>query len=98
MEDNHNAVKNNDLISFWSPDKEIKEPHNSGQGAQATAQVLVETAMRFRSWPQSTQDTCQKIADTVRRLTALLSTLTPDWSIYEGASKLVNGKHLRYHV
>ena len=79
---NHNAVNTDDLISFRSPDKELRGPHNSGQGAQATAQVLADTAMKLRSGPQSAQDTSQVLADTVRRLTALLSTLTPDGSIY----------------
>ena len=97
-EENQNAVITNDLISFRSPDEELRGPHNSGQGAQATAQVLADTAMKLRSWPQSAQDTSQVLADTVRRLTALLSTLTPDGSIYEGASKLVNGKQPKYHV
>jgi len=60
--------------------------------------VLADTAMKLMFGPQSAHDASQVLAETVRRLTALLSTLTPDRSIYEGAIKFVNGKQPRYHV
>ena len=53
-EEKPNVFENNDLISFRSPDKEIRGPQNSGQDAQAKAQVLADTAIRLRSGPQRT--------------------------------------------